>query len=300
MPLRRFQIADTARGKRLDSYLAEQMPALSRSRIERLIAEGKVTVNGAATKAGYRLRGGEVIEVSLPPERSAELVPEDIPLHIVYEDKEMLAVDKPAGMVVHPAPGHESGTLVNALLAHWPELASLDRAGIVHRLDRYTSGLLLVAKTEEIRQMLQDQFRHRQVQKVYLALVMGRLTPREGRIEAPLGRDPLHRQKMAVVSHGRPASTGYRVCEYLGKFTFLEVYPRTGRSHQVRVHLSAVGHPVVGDRVYGPPSDPLKLGRYFLHAWRLGFTHPSEAVWIQLETELPPALTQVLEELRRD
>lgn len=284
----------------MDRYLADHISSLSRSQVEALIRERKVKVDGSFVKAGHRLRGDEVIEVSLPPERPAQPAPEPLPLNILYEDEALLIVDKPAGMVVHPAPGHEGGTLVNALLAHRPELSPLDRAGIVHRLDRYTSGVLLVAKTEEVRRALQCQFRSRRVYKVYLALVEGQLTPREGRIEAPLGRDPSHRQRMAVVADGRLASTTYKVREYFEHFTLLEVRPETGRTHQIRVHLSAIGHPVVGDSVYGRRHTPLGLSRYFLHAWRLGFTHPTKGEWLEVEADLPLELEQVLMRLRHN
>jgi 23S rRNA pseudouridine1911/1915/1917 synthase len=298
MSTRQFRVADAAKGQRLDRHLADYLPSLSRSQVERLIAEDKVTVDSVLVKAGYRLRGGETIVVSMPPEPAARPTPEPLPLRVVYEDEALLAVDKASGMVVHPGAGHRTGTLVNALLAHRPELAALDRAGIVHRLDRYTSGLLLVAKTEQARRALQREFRRRQVRKVYLALVVGRLTPQEGRIEAPLGRDPRYRQRMAVVTGGRPASTVYRVREHYARFTFLEVQPETGRTHQIRIHLSAIGHPVVGDRVYGRHADTLELKRYFLHAWRLGFAHPTSMEWVELEAELPVELEQLLIELR--
>ena len=296
--VQRFQAADTEKGQRLDRYVADHVPSLSRSQAERLIREQRITVDGAPVKPGYRLRGREIIVASLPPESPAQPTPERLPLRIVYEDETLLAVDKPAGMVVHPAPGHKGGTLVNALLAHRPELASLDRAGIVHRLDRYTSGLLLVAKAAPLRQELQHQFRLRQVHKVYLALVKGRLVPSEGRIEAPLGRDPSHRQRMAVVTDGRPASTTYHVREYFKKCTLLEVRPETGRTHQIRVHLSAIGHPIVGDRLYVRSPDPFGLQRSFLHAWRLGFTHPTSEKWLELAADLPSELERILTELR--
>jgi len=296
----RLQTAETAKGQRLDRYLADHIPSLSRSQVEALIRERRVTVDGIFVKAGHRLRGDEVIEVSLPPEGPAQPAPEPLPLNILYEDEALLVVDKPAGMVVHPAPGHEGGTLVNALLARRPELSLLDRAGIVHRLDRYTSGVLLVAKTERVRQALQYQFRSRRVHKVYLALVEGQLTPKEGRIEAPLGRDPRHRQRVAVVADGRPASTAYKVREYFEHFTLLEVRPETGRTHQVRVHLSAIGHPVVGDSVYGRRRAPFGLRRYFLHAWRLGFIHPTREEWLEVEADLPLELEQVLTRLRHN
>ena len=297
--VQRLKVEETEKGQRLDRYLAHHILSLSRSQAERLIGERRVTVDGVFAKAGDRLQGGEVIVLSLPPEAPAQPAPEYLSLTILYEDEALLAVDKPAGMVVHPAPGHKAGTLVNALLAQRPGLASVDQAGIVHRLDRYTSGLLLVAKTSDVRQALQRQFRRREVRKVYLALAEGRLVPREGRIEAPLGRDPRHRQRMAVVTGGRPASTAYQVREYFENHVLLEVRPETGRTHQIRVHLSAIGHPVAGDHVYGHRVAPFGLSRCFLHAWRLGFTHPTKEEWLELEASLPLELEQVLAELRR-
>jgi len=297
--VQRFEVADGDRGQRLDRYLADHVPSLSRSQVERLISEQRVTVDGTLAKAGYRLRGGEMIVASPAPESSTQPAAEFLALRMLYEDEVLLAVDKPAGVVVHPAPGHWEGTLAHALLAHRPGLVSLDRAGIVHRLDRYTSGLLLVAKTPEVRQRLQHQFRQREVHKLYLALVSGRLVPREGQIEAPLGRHPTRRQRRAVVANGRPASTVYRVLEYFEKYTLLEVQPETGRTHQIRVHLAAIGHPVVGDRSYGRRPDLPALRRCFLHAWRLGFTHPVTGKWLELEASLDPELERVLVELRR-
>lgn len=298
MSIEWFQVPIEDKNQRLDRYLADHIPFLSRSQVERLIAEQGIMVDDTPAKAGYRLRGGEVIVAFLPSEHPPQPGPETLDLCILCEDDVLLVVDKPAGMVVHPAPGHASGTLVNALLAYRQELGSLERAGIVHRLDRYTSGLILVAKTETTRQALQHQFRHRRVHKVYLALVEGHLTPNEGRVEAPLGRDPQHRQKMAVVTGGRPATTMYHVREHYEKYTLLEVRPETGRTHQIRVHLSAIGYPVVGDHTYGRPSSPLGLHRYFLHAWRLGFTHPSRKEWVELTANLPPELEQALVGLR--
>lgn len=297
--IQRFQVEDGGKGQRVDRYLADHIPSLSRSQAHHLIDQSGVTVDGTTVKAGYRLRGGEIILVSLPYETASEPTPEDLPLRIRYEDEVLLIVDKPAGMVVHPAPGHTGGTLVNALLAHRPELDTLDRAGIVHRLDRYTSGLLLVAKSAGIREVLQRQFQERTVTKVYLALVSGRITPSEGRIEAPLGRDPSHRQRMAVVADGRSATTTYRVRERFDIHSLLEVRPETGRTHQIRVHLAAIGHPVVGDRQYGRRFDSLGLHRYFLHAWRLGFTHPVLGEWLEVEAGLPPDLIETIARLRR-
>jgi len=237
-------------------------------------------------------------------------------LVVVYEDSSLLVVDKPAGMVVHPAPGHPGGTLVNALLAYLPELAAsagappgeaAARPGIVHRLDRDTSGLILVAKNEKTRRALQRQFKERQVHKAYLALLDGHLQPAWGRIEAPLGRDPHHRQRIAVLPGGREAITEYHVLEpfshpvgpVAGDYTLVEAEPLTGRTHQIRVHLASIGHPVAGDRVYGRRRSSLPLTRQFLHARRLGFKHPRTGQHMDLEAALPEDLAAVLELLRR-
>jgi 23S rRNA pseudouridine1911/1915/1917 synthase len=293
---------------RLDKFLADEVPELSRSTAQRLIEQGQVDVNGKPAKASYKLRPGDRVVVLLPMEQPPELVPEAIPLTIVYEDCFLLAVDKPAGLVVHPAPGHPAGTLVNALLAHCPELAASgdQRPGIVHRLDRDTSGLILIAKSEQVRRALQRQFQERQVHKAYLALLEGHLQPSSGRIEAPLGRDPRHRQRMAVVPGGREAVTEYHVLERFahavgpvaGDYTLVEAEPLTGRTHQIRVHLASIGHPVVGDVVYGRRKRRLPVPGQFLHAHRLGFSHPVTAEHLELEAPLPEDLAELLELLR--
>jgi 23S rRNA pseudouridine1911/1915/1917 synthase len=293
---------------RLDKYLADEIPELSRSAVQRLIDDGQVTVNGEPMRASYRVRPGDTLFVLLPAQRVSELAAEEIPLAVVYEDETLLVVDKPAGMVVHPAPGHPSGTLVNALLAHCPELAQSDdeRPGIVHRLDRDTSGLILVAKSDKARRALQRQFKQRQVDKAYVALLDGHLQPAYGRIEAPVGRDPQHRQQMAVLPGGREAITEYHVLERFahdlgparGEYSLVEVEPRTGRTHQIRVHFASIGHPVVADPVYGRRKKQLAVPRQFLHASRLGFKHPKTGQRIKLEAPLPADLSSVLELLR--
>jgi 23S rRNA pseudouridine1911/1915/1917 synthase len=297
--VQRFEVADMEGGLRLDRCLADRVPSLTRSQAERLIDDSLVTVDGSPAKAGRRLHGGEIVAFSLHADQAASFMIEPPPLHVVYEDDLLLVVDKPAGMVVHPAPGHRQGTLVDALRAHRPALASLDRAGIVHRLDRFTSGLLLVAKTASIRQNLQRQFRTRQVHKVYLALVGRHVSPTSGRIEAPLGRDPNHRQRMAVITRGRTATTVYTVRRYFENHTLLEVSPESGRTHQIRVHLAAIGHPVVGDELYGDRSKEFGLDRFFLHAWRLEFAHPRQGHIVGVEAELPQPLADLLSELSR-
>jgi 23S rRNA pseudouridine1911/1915/1917 synthase len=299
---------DDAEG-RIDKYLAARLGEVSRSEIQRLIAGGEVTVNGEQAKASYKVQRGDRIVLFVPATQDPDLVAEPIPLDVVYEDEYLLVVDKPPGMVVHPAPGHAGGTLVNALLARYPELASAggDRPGIVHRLDRDTSGLILVSRSEKIRRALQRQFKEREVHKVYLALVLGLVQPSWARIEAPIGRDPVHRQRMAVVHGGREAVTEYHVLETFshpvgpaaGDYTLVRAEPHTGRTHQIRVHLASIGHPLVGDPVYGPRRRThLPLARHFLHAEQIGFRHPVSGIRIQLEAPLPPDLARVLGLLR--
>ena len=289
-------------GERLDKALAAQLEDVSRSAIQRLIKEGAITVNGQTSKASYRVEAGDAILVRLPQEEPQEIIPQDIPLHIVYEDASLLAIDKPAGLVVHPAPGHRSGTLVNAVLAHAPEVAEVgpaNRPGIVHRLDKETSGLILIAKDSATHQALQQQFRRRQVSKTYLALVEGNVQPPEGIIDAPIGRDPHHRQKMTVIHQGRRARSQYKVIEIFPEQTLLEVYPRTGRTHQVRVHLAWLGYPIVGDTIYGHRNQPLLESRHFLHAAGIRFLHPATDEPMTLEAPLPAELSTVLDQLRR-
>ena len=283
---------------RLDKYVCQHFPELSRTRVQRLIADGHITVNGQPAKPGIKLNTGDRLEVAIPPAPPEELLPEAIPINIVYEDDDLLVVDKPAGLTVHPAPGHPGHTLVNALLAHLPHLADIGdslRPGIVHRLDKDTSGLMLVAKNSKAQANLIGQFKSHSVSKAYMALVRGRLTPETGIIEAAIGRDPRHRQRMAVVEGGREASTEYQVVKYIGDYTLLEVRPQTGRTHQIRVHLGAIGFPVVGDKIYGVKA-PF-LPRQFLHACWLGFSLPSSGEYIEFKSELPADLEKALEDI---
>ena len=288
-------IADE-RDARLDKYVCARHPALSRSRVQRLIAAGDITVNGQPAKPGQRLNIGDRVDITIPPAPPQELKPEAIPLKIIYEDDDLLVVDKPAGLTVHPAPGHAEHTLVNAILAHFPHLADIGdslRPGVVHRLDKDTSGVMLVAKNAAAQADLAKQFKSHSVTKAYLALVRGKLEPEEGVIEADIGRDPRNRKRMAVVAEGREARTDYRVVEYRGNHTLLEVMPETGRTHQIRVHLAAIGFPVVGDKVYGVKSK--HLSRQFLHACRLGFKLPSTGEYVEFQSELPEDLQKALE-----
>jgi 23S rRNA pseudouridine1911/1915/1917 synthase len=283
-------------GVRLDRYVSENCPELSRTRVQKLIADGLITVNDCMVKPGYRLDVGDRVSVVIPPIPASTLSPEPIPLDIVYEDEDLLVVDKPAGLTVHPAPGHHSHTLINAVLSHFPKLpGSSLRPGIVHRLDKDTSGLMVVAKNSTSQLNLINQFKTRSVFKAYLALVKGRLTPEYGIIEAAIGRSPRDRKRMAVVTRGREARTQYHVVKYIDDYTLLEVKLETGRTHQIRVHLSAIGYPVVGDATYGVKFPHLL--RQFLHASRLGFRLPSTGEYVEFKSELPPDLRQALSDI---
>ena len=296
-------VVPEGRGGRADRFAAD-LSGLSRSRVQRLMADGRVTADGQPVRANTIVPPGAVIVIDVPPPEPAGIEPEAIPLDVVYEDADVLVVAKPAGLVVHPSPGHWSGTLVNALLARdtaYGGIAGVERPGIVHRLDRDTSGLLMVAKNDAAQTSLMAQLKARRVKKTYLALVQGAVQAPAGRIEAPIGRDPRNRQRMAVVPDGRPSVTGYRVRERLAGWTLLEVDLVTGRTHQIRVHLAALGHSVAGDTVYGTGTarrGPEGLGRLFLHAWRLVFATPATGDLVRLEAPLPPELEAVLAALR--
>ena len=294
---RKLELIANRSGVRLDKYVAEECPELSRSYIQRLIGNGRVTVNNCVAKGSIKLNIGDRVVLVIPPPTPSTPLPEEIPLAIVYEDNDLLVVDKPAGLTVHPAPGHSSHTLVNAVLAHCPDIeinGSL-RPGIVHRLDKNTSGLIIVAKNDAAHRDLSDQIKTRSVIKRYLVLVEGCLSPDRGIIEAPVGRDPSHRKRMAVVSGGREAFTQYQVIKNMDNYTLLEVTIKTGRTHQIRVHLSAIGFPVVGDEVYGKMS-PI-LNRQFVHACYLSFRLPSSGEYMELRSDLPVDLEEALERI---
>ena len=285
-------------GVRLDKFVSEKLPELSRTLAKKLITDGYITVNDQVAKASHKLNSGDRLTIRIPPPMPSCLTAENIPLNIIYEDKDLLVVDKPAGMTVHPAPGHPGHTLVNAILAYFPDLPTsgdLMRPGIVHRLDRDTSGLMLVAKNSVALNNLANQFKARAVVKAYLVLVRGHLSPESGFIDAPIGRDLRNRKRMAVVAEGREARTEYRVIKYVGDCTLLEVRPETGRTHQIRVHLSAIGYPVVGDKTYGVKS--ALLSRQFVHACRLGFKLPSSGQYVEFISELPTDLEQALKKI---
>lgn len=292
--------------ERLDKFLVGQLQEFSRSRIQGLIAGGFVDVNGRlAKKGGQLLENGFNVTVRIPPATPTDLIPEDIPLEIVFENEDLIVVSKPAGMVVHPAAGHSSGTLVNAVLGYEPEIEGIggeERPGVVHRLDKETSGLILLAKNERAHRWLQDQFRLRKVEKTYLALVDGKPPTPSGRVETYIGRDPSHRKRMANVpeSRGREAISEYKTADSFRAHTLLEFHPLTGRTHQIRLHCAFLGCPIVGDEVYGRKKPSLNIDRHFLHAYRLKIVLPGEKHARIFEAPLPEELEQVLISLRNE
>ena len=285
---------------RIDQYLAALQLGLTRSRLRQLIDSGDVLVNGAVVKAAHRVRPGDRVLVSVPPPRPSVAVAQDIPLTVVYQDSELVVIDKPAGLASHPGPGHPDQTLVNGLLALCPDIQGIGgeiRPGIVHRLDKDTSGLMIAAKTESAHHDLSRQIKDRAVEKVYLALVEGVPSPGSGTVDAPIGRDPRRRTRMAVDVGGRESRTGYRLLERAGSYSLMELHLHTGRTHQARVHMAWLGHPLLGDAVYGKRS-PL-LPRHFLHAHSLAFAHPHTGAPLQFRSALPPDLEGALEAARR-
>lgn len=291
--------------ERLDKFLVTCLPEFSRARIQGLIADGFVSVNQVvAKKSGQVIDDGASVEVKIPPPVPSGLVGEEIPLDIIFENDDLIVVNKPAGMVVHPSAGHYSGTLVNAVLGYDPDIEGIggeERPGLVHRLDKETSGLILLAKNERAHNWLQDQFRLRKVEKTYVALVDGKPPTPSGRVEASIGRDPSHRKKMAIVSEkkGREAVSEYKTLESFKNHTLLEFHPHTGRMHQIRLHCQFLGCPIVGDAVYGKRNFTLNIQRHFLHAYKLKIILPNEKQARTFEAELPNELKEVLEEVKR-
>ena len=318
-----FAVEESEAGGRLDAFLAARVAGASRTALKRLVEDGDVLVEGKAAKPSHKLRAGDRVEVELSAPPPLDLAPEEIPLDVVYEDDELVVVNKPAGMVVHPAAGVRGGTLANALAFHFRALSprgGAERPGLVHRLDRDTSGLLVVAKTAAAHEHLAEQFRERTVFKAYVALVHGLVEkesraaaggsgqPAGGRVDQPIARDPRQRTRMAVVRGGRAALTLYRVRRWYERFTLLDVEIKTGRTHQIRVHLAWLKHPVVGDEVYGGGRDQnlpdpsaraavRALGRQFLHAAQLGFRHPRTGEELRFEAPLPAELSEFLRKL---
>lgn len=308
-----LQPSSSDEGKRLDAFLAENIAGWSRSRLQRLIDDGDVLVNQKQSKSSYKIRPTDEIEIELSAPAPENFAPENIPLDIVYEDAEIAVINKPAGMVVHPGAGVAGGTLANAIAFHFQiqnsESQIQNRAGIVHRLDKDTSGLIVVAKTDAAHENLSEQFRAREVFKSYVALVHGETAEERGKIEANIGRDRNHRLRMAIFKAGRNALTLWKVRERFERFTLLNVEIKTGRTHQIRVHLASIKHPVVGDELYNGGRDKnvanakikseiARLNRFFLHAERLGFKHPTSGEFLKFKAPLAPELENLLTVLR--
>ena len=305
MPERREIFEFQKKGEeRLDHFLVESFPEFSRSRLQSLIKEGFVTIDGvSAKKAGQKLQERAIVEVRVPASVPSGLVGENIPLNIIFENDDLLVVNKPAGMVVHPAAGHSTGTLVHAVLGYDPEIEGIggeERPGVVHRLDKETSGLILLAKNDRAHHWLQDQFRLRKVEKTYIALVDGAPPTPSGRVEAPIGRDPSHRKKMAIMppGKGREAVSEYVTLESFEKHTLLEFHPLTGRTHQIRLHCMFLGCPIVGDKIYGHRKQSITMNRHYLHAKRLKIVLPGEEQARLFEAPLPEELVEILISLR--
>ena len=288
---------------RLDKYLAEQFPEQTRSYLQKLIKDGEVTVNGKNVKTGYQLSKGDEVSVNIPEPKELDVEPQKMDLDIVYEDDDVILVNKPKGMVVHPAPGHTTDTLVNGLLYHCKDNLSgingVARPGIVHRIDRDTTGILIVCKNDMSHNSIAAQLKEHSINRRYRALVHGNLKDDTGTVEGPIGRHPIDRKKMAInEKNGKPAVTHYTVLERFGNYTLIECKLETGRTHQIRVHMTSIGHPLVGDEVYGPAKCPFKLQGQCLHAMILGFVHPRTGEYMEFSTDLPGYFQNLLEKLR--
>ena len=288
---------------RLDKYLAEQFPEQTRSYLQKLIKDGEVTVNGKNVKTGYQLSKGDEVSVNIPEPKELDVEPQKMDLDIVYEDEDVILINKPKGMVVHPAPGHTTDTLVNGLLYHCKDNLSgingVARPGIVHRIDRDTTGILIVCKNDMSHNSIAAQLKEHSINRRYRALVHGNLKDDTGTVEGPIGRHPIERKKMAInEKNGKPAVTHYTVLERFGNYTLIECKLETGRTHQIRVHMTSIGHPLVGDEVYGPAKCPFKLQGQCLHAMILGFVHPRTGEYMEFSADLPEYFQNLLEKLR--
>ena len=294
-----FKVDSDSSRERLDIFLSVQQTEISRSRLKKLIVEGRVTVNGVEQRAGYKVRAGDRIMIQVPSPVGLDTSPEAIPLNIIFEDEYLIALDKPVGMVVHPAPGHSSGTLINALLYHCNDLSGIggvERPGIVHRLDKDTSGLVIAAKTESAHKNLARQFKKREIRKEYLAIVKGNVKKDKGSIHASIGRHKVHRKKMDTRAlNGREAQTEYEVVHRSEGWSFLRLWPKTGRTHQIRVHLASIHHPIIGDKLYGGKSTHHKMDRQALHAHRLELKHPITGSNLSFCAPLPPDMVVFLQ-----
>ena len=295
--------ASTDIGTRLDKYLTEQIPDQSRSYIQKLLDDNFITVNGKSSKSNYKLRAGDTITVEIPEAEELDIEPENIPLDIVYEDDDIIVINKPKGMVVHPAPGHTSGTLVNALMYHCKDsLSSINgvlRPGIVHRIDMDTTGLLVACKSDQAHRILSDKFKVHDIHRVYTAIVYNQFATDEGTIDKPIARHKTDRKEMAIDPNGRHAVTHYRVIERLKQnFSPVECELETGRTHQIRVHMASINHPLLGDEVYGPKQKPFATQGQVLHAGVLGFEHPITGEYMEWHADLPDYFQGILKRLR--
>ena len=302
--MKEFSIDHETEGQRIDRYLSDTLEDRSRSYIQKIIKDGHVTVNQKPVKANYRLSFGDRVEVTLPEAKEPDIEPENIPLDILYEDQDIIMVNKPKQMVVHPAPGHYSGTLVNALMYHCgDDLSGINgcmRPGIVHRIDMDTTGSLVVCKNDKAHQSLSEQLKEHSIRRIYVAIVHGNIKEDSGTVNAPIGRHPTDRKKMSThCKNGRDAITHYKVLERFGDYTYIQCELETGRTHQIRVHMASIGHPLVGDEVYGPKKCPFKgLQGQTLHARTLGVIHPSTGEYLEVNAPLPEYFVDLLDRLR--
>ena len=304
MEILEFSVDGSENGIRIDRYLSEKNAELSRSYLQKLLKEQGITVNGREVKANYKVQAGDEIRISLPDLSEPDILPEDIPLDILYEDEDVMVVNKPKGMVVHPSAGHTSGTLVNAILFHCQgNLSGINgvmRPGIVHRIDKDTTGALLICKNDVAHRYLAEQLKEHSIKRRYRAIVSGNLKDDEGTVEGPIGRHPVDRKKMAInYKNGKEAITHYKVLERFGNATYIECRLETGRTHQIRVHMTSIGHPLLGDEVYGSGKNPYHLQGQALHAMVLGFVHPRTGEYLEFTAPLPEYFTNLLEKLRK-
>ena len=304
MEILEFSVDGSENGIRIDRYLSEKNAELSRSYLQKLLKEQGITVNGREVKANYKVQAGDEIRISLPDLSEPDILPEDIPLDILYEDEDVMMVNKPKGMVVHPSAGHTSGTLVNAILFHCQgNLSGINgvmRPGIVHRIDKDTTGALLICKNDVAHRDLAEQLKEHSIKRRYRAIVSGNLKDDEGTVEGPIGRHPVDRKKMAInYKNGKEAITHYKVLERFGNATYIECRLETGRTHQIRVHMTSIGHPLLGDEVYGSGKNPYHLQGQALHAMVLGFVHPRTGEYLEFTAPLPEYFTNLLEKLRK-
>lgn len=302
--LQRLTVSPEDAGVRIDKYLAEQLPDITRSYLQKLLKDGSVQMNGKPVKASTKTAAGAVIALTIPEPEEPEILPENIPLDILYEDSDVILINKPKDMVVHPAAGHYTGTLVNALMYHCRgDLSGINgvlRPGIVHRIDKDTTGVLIVCKNDRAHNALAEQLKEHSITRKYRAIVCGNLKEDEGTVDAPIGRHPQDRKKMAIVrSGGKRAVTHYRVLERFGNDTYIECQLETGRTHQIRVHMASLGHPLLGDEIYGRAKSPFKLEGQTLHAMVLGFIHPTTGEYMEFEAPLPEYFEKLLEKLRK-